>query len=280
MDIRTLSLILAEPDRDGPALAAAVDLAGRCGAHVDAVALGVDVTVTDPVVAGGMAIVHDSGRAEAQERAESVARWAESRMPAGFTSYSVEPTVAPQAGIDAVISRLSRYADLIVASRPYGSGAAPLHATILESALFHGGVPILMVPESGLPDDFIGGPVVAAWDEGDEAMAAIRGALPLLKAASVVHVAMIDPPSHSAERSDPGGQLCLMLSRHGVQAEVSILARTLPTIAETLHRFALDRQAAALLIGGYGHSRLRERMFGGVTRDLLEGCKLPLILGR
>lgn len=280
MTFRTLGMIAADPHSDGPALDAAIEFAGRTGAHLDVVAIGVDATITDPVIAGGMPIVLDAGRDDARERAETVAGWAEQRMPRDFTAWSVEPLIAPQAGIEGVISRLGRYADLFVATRPYGPAAQPIHATILESALFRGGAAVLMVPESGLPAAYLGGPVVVGWDESDASLAAIRAALPLLAQASTAHVVMVDPPEHSAERSDPGGPLCLMLARHGVRPEVSLVARTLPTIAEVLSRFARDHEAGALVIGGYGHSRLRERMFGGVTRDLLEGSELPVVLAR
>ena len=281
MDYKTLSLMLAEPDQDGPALDAAIDLAGRLGAHLNIIALGIDATMTDPVIAGGVPIVVEAGRSDARERSDAVLAWAKDRVPADFGAYDAEPAIVPLAGLDQMIAHVGRFGDLIVASRPYGPTAAPIHATIFEAALFRSGAPILMVPAAGLPSGFAqGGPVVVGWDDGDEALAAIRAALPLLTRASAAHIAMIDPPRHAAERADPGGPLCLMLARHGARAELSILARTLPTVAETLLRFATDREAVALVIGGYRHSRLRERMFGGVTRDLLERAPLPVLIAR
>jgi nucleotide-binding universal stress UspA family protein len=89
---------------------------------------------------------------------------------------------------------------------------------------------------------------------------------------------MIDPPTHSPERSDPGGAVCLMLARHGVKAEVSILSRTLPRVSEILTRFATEHGANLIVMGAYGHSRFRESLLGGATRDMLEGTSLPLLM--
>ncbi|GGL56169.1 universal stress protein [Wenxinia marina] len=280
MSCKTVSIIVADDRIDGAALSAAADLALATGAHLEVACVGIDHAVADSLVVGGVAMVVDVTAAEARERATELAAWVETRLPAGLAGYAVEPAVAPPAGIDGLIARSSRYSDLIVAARPYGPTARPTHVTILEAALFRAGAPILVVPDGGLPKPLVGSDIVLAWNESDEALAAARAALPWLQAARCVHIVMVDPPAHSPERSDPGGQLCLMLARHGVTAEVSILARTMPSVSDVIRRFAQDKGAAAVVMGGYGHSRLREHMFGGVTRDLLRAPDLPLILSR
>ena len=91
-------------------------------------------------------------------------------------------------------------------------------------------------------------------------------------------IAVIDPPQHGPERSDPGGMLCQMLVRHGVKAEVSVLARTLPRISDILARHVRDQNADLLVMGAYGHSRLREAILGGATRNMLEQTEIPVLM--
>ena len=109
-------------------------------------------------------------------------------------------------------------------------------------------------------------------------MAAVRRAMPLLTAAETVNIAVIDPPKHGPERSDPGGMLCQMLVRHGARAEVSVLAKTLPRISDILGRHVRDMDADMLVMGAYGHSRFREAILGGATRNMLEQAEVPVLM--
>ncbi len=109
-------------------------------------------------------------------------------------------------------------------------------------------------------------------------MAAVRAALPLLTAAESVNIVIIDPPRHSSDRSDPGGQLSQMLARHGAKPEVSVIAQTMPRVSDVLGRHCEDTQADLLVMGAYGHSRFREALLGGATRDMLERAELPVFM--
>ena len=109
-------------------------------------------------------------------------------------------------------------------------------------------------------------------------MVAVRRALPFLKRADLVNITVIDPPAQAPERSDPGGLLCQMLVRHGVKAEVSVLARTLPRVSDVLNRARARQNADMLVMGAYGHSRFREAILGGATRDMLEQAEVPVFM--
>ena len=89
---------------------------------------------------------------------------------------------------------------------------------------------------------------------------------------------MVDPPARGPERSDPGGRLCQFLVRHGVKAEVTVLARNRPKVSEVLAEHAMDRAADMMVMGAYGHSRLREAVLGGATRAVLQGTKIPVLM--
>ena len=120
--------------------------------------------------------------------------------------------------------------------------------------------------------------MVLAWNQSREAMRALRAALPLLQAARSVSVAIVDPQHFGAERSDPGGALCVMLARHGIRAEVAVLARTLPRVADILNRHARDTGASLVVMGAYGHARLREYVLGGATRSMIDAADVPVFL--
>lgn len=89
---------------------------------------------------------------------------------------------------------------------------------------------------------------------------------------------MIDPAPHGPERSDPGGPLCQFLVRHGVKAEVTVLARSRPRIADVLAQHAMDIGADMMVMGACGHSRLREAVLGGATRDVLEHTTIQVLM--
>jgi len=120
--------------------------------------------------------------------------------------------------------------------------------------------------------------VAVAWNESAEAMVSIRRALPILQAADEVNICIVAPERHSSESSDPGAELSRMLSRHGVSVEVSILAQTLPRVSEVIARHVADIDADLLVMGAYGHSRFREAILGGATRNMLEHAKVPVFM--
>ena len=125
-----------------------------------------------------------------------------------------------------------------------------------------------------------GGHVLLGWNDGDEALAAVRAALPLLEQADMADICIIDPPRHAADRSDPGGAMAQYLMRHGTKSEVAVLAKTETHVGDILLRRAKDVGAQMIVSGAYAHSRLREAVFGGATRDLLEAADLPILMSR
>ncbi len=161
---------------------------------------------------------------------------------------------------------------------PYGKGRGPEAEAVVESALFDGQAPVLVLPDDPALSQSFGGRVVIAWDQSREALAAVRKAMPFLLNAEIVNIVIVDPSAHGAERSDPGGALCQMLVRHGVRAEVSVLARTLPRISDVIGRHVRDQNADLLVMGAYGHSRFREAILGGATRDMLELAEVPVLM--
>jgi nucleotide-binding universal stress UspA family protein len=275
--IRTVSMVVTDERRDGPALAAAAAIAAREGAHLDVACLGVEAMGLDAMPMGVTPILLEASLREAREQAERLAAWARPRL-AG-QRVTVEPATVHSLGLPSAVAWRARLSDLAVAAAPGESRGFGL--ALVEGLLFGSGAPVLLVPERSATDwsrPF--GRVVVAWNEGDEALAAVRGALPFLRAAEAVDVVVVDPPAQDGRRAGPGEDLAVFLVRHGVRAEVSVLARTLPRVSDVLRRFAAERGAEAVVMGAYGHSRLREAVLGGTTREMLLDPPLPLVMGR
>jgi len=260
-------------------LAAAARLALQSDGHLDALAIGVDMTQIGYAAVGAGAVLLADGldRAEADAQATKIAIQHELDGATPTLRQSVEHASVPLGLLTDLVGARARYADLVVLGLPYGAGRGVADEAVVEAALFNGMAPVLVVPPAGLPS---ADPrrVVVAWDQSREAMLAARLALPFLMRAEGVTILVVDPPVHGPERSDPGGLLCQMLVRHGVRAEVSVVAKALPRVSDVLTRYLRDTSADLMVMGAYGHSRFREAILGGATRDMLEHAEVPVFL--
>jgi nucleotide-binding universal stress UspA family protein len=269
------------PDVAGT-IASASRLARAQDAHLDILVLGIDRTQLGYSYLGSGAELMQV----AIERAEEDARAVESAVKQALEGepsdlrYSVEAVVTQIGALTELVAQRARFADLVVAARPYGAGKGADSEAVVEAAMFEGRAPVLVLPVQGLPENPVPQRVVLAWNQSAEAIVAARQALPLLKSAQKVDITVIDPPAHGPERSDPGGHLCQLLVRHGVKAEVSVLAKSLPKVSEVIARHITDTNADLLVMGAYGHSRFREAILGGATRAMLEKAEVPVLMAR
>ena len=198
---------------------------------------------------------------------------------------------ARRLGVESIESRLveddpryallmqSRYADLTVLSQDSDPDPAlPVHIRRLpEHVALHGARPVLVVPD-GYRGQPIPGTAVVGWDGSMQAMRAIEGALPLLQRAESVKLALINPDELSElHGEEPGADMALYLARQGVQVDV-VVERTRSTTGDALMSMARTCGAGLLVAGAYGHSRYREWVLGGVTRELLARAPVPLLL--
>lgn len=259
------------------ALDPAIALARRWDAHLDVLALGVDRTQIGYYYAGASAMIYQQTIEAAQSEAAAQGAAVRKRLTPEDIRWSVDEAVVQLGSLSPVVGQRARFSDLAVMPKPYGAGRGAENEAAVEAALFDAGVPVLVVPDDVMPAF---DRVVVAWNQGQEALTAIRHALPILTRAGVVNIAVIDPPPHGPERSDPGGQLSAWLARHGVRSEVSVLARTMPRTSDVLARHVRDQAADLLVMGAYGHSRFREAILGGTTRNTLEQTAVPVFMAR
>lgn len=169
-------------------------------------------------------------------------------------------------------------ADLIVATRlsdakAWGA-AAPVDDLVMEM-----GLPVLAAPGGAPP--FSLERIIVAWKNTRETRQALAGALPMLKIAE--RVVLVSIQEHPNDDDDPSlREVAVKLSRHGVTAETQVIAHHpgAPRVARRLEAAADALSATLMVVGAYGHSRLREWTFGGVTEEILQGASRHILFGR
>ncbi len=179
-------------------------------------------------------------------------------------------------GIYTSASVHARYADLVLFGPQDAYGYPLIRRQVIESVLFESGRPVLVLPREHKPRPI--GRFAIGWNASREATHALREAMLFAAPNAKVEVRVLDgKPSDKGHGSDPGADIAHHLARHGFAATVHAVAVDEGSDAEALVRAARGQGAQLLALGAYGHSRLREMILGGVTRDLLNGAPLPLL---
>lgn len=172
----------------------------------------------------------------------------------------------------------ARYVDLVIFSQADSSDYLSVSQGVAEQVVLDVGRPVLLIPYIGAPDT-LGERVLVGWDASREAIRAIHDAMPLLERAQVVHVLSINPPQGPAGDGDiPGGDISLHLARHNVKARAAYVEGDDVEVGEMLLSRAADQQADLIVMGAYGHSRYRELVLGGATRQMLESMTVPVLM--
>jgi nucleotide-binding universal stress UspA family protein len=254
-------------------LRAAVEVAAATKAHVSALLL-----ITEPFMRAlvGRHLPEEFVREhlatlerEADERLTALTAIADAKG----VKLEARRETATMDHLPAILARQGRRADLIVV----GPGTDTDESALAEAAFMDTGRPALVVPAawSGtLPPKR----ALVAWDGSREAARAAGDAVPLLEAAEDVIVLTVDAHRGGARFSDrPGFGLTTYLTRHGAKGRVKQVAAS-GGIADTILGQVAEEKADLLVMGGYGHSRVRELMFGGVTRSILESTACPILV--
>ena len=260
-------------------LALALDLARRHGAHLTGLhVLEVEVPMGGGADAGSVVLIADMIEAsrhratEAATAAEAVFREALRREQLAGEWRLAEGS-APE-----LVALHARYADLVVLGQEDPGGPAGAAGAILEQALFSAGRPVLVVPYAGRFDS-TGRRVLIGWNASREAARAVHDALPLIERADQATVFAVNPRRGlDGHGEQPGADIALHLARHGMKVQVEhAIARDIPDADVILNR-AAELSADLLVVGAYGHSRLREMVLGGVTRSLLRQMTVPVLM--
>lgn len=177
------------------------------------------------------------------------------------------------------LSLQARYCDLVVIGQadPDESNFSVV-SDIPEYVMLNCAHPVLIVPHAGRFDR-VGANVLVAWDESMEATRAVAGAIPLLKRAKNVSVALFNPSSAQpgVHGQQPGADIALYLARHGIKIDV-MQQHTELDVGNALLSLAADMRSDLLVMGGYGHTRFREVLLGGVTMTVLRTMTIPVLM--
>jgi len=172
----------------------------------------------------------------------------------------------------------ARYADISVIARPLEGAVGDVREELIEGILFHAGRGVIVAPP-GWTGVTLGQRILVAWDASREATRALAEAQPLMDGAEKVVVLTIDAKPRTFGHGDsPGANIAAHLQRRGVKAEVHNVDGLGKSAAETILEQASAHGADLVVMGGYAHSRLREMVFGGATRDLLRMSTTPLLM--
>lgn len=169
----------------------------------------------------------------------------------------------------------SLHADLVIVGHPAPGGLPPL--TSPDGMLIATGVPFLIVPNISHGNQ-VARTILLAWNASKEARRAITDALPLLKAVDSVAVVIVDAHENALHGEEPGADVALHLSRHGVRVRVEQRQSNGLSVADVIRNIAMEKSYDLIVLGAYSHAKSMELIFGGVTRSLLRDLALPTLI--
>lgn len=277
MSLKDLLVQLDATEASNARLEAALALARAFEAHLAALCLVVEPYV--PAVVGvnlpAEVLAQQRQQAEAEAAAlldRAVARAAQD----GIALERRQETVMVDRLADA-LARHARHADVTIVGQPDPERAGVDDTLMVEAAFMASGRPALVIPYIGartMPPER----VICAWDGSREAARAINDALPLLVRAREVSLVIIDPERLAGRVGEvPGADIGAHLARHGVEVAVKTVVSGGLDPGDVLLSTAADEAADLLVMGGYGHSRLRELILGGTTAHILKHMTVPVL---
>jgi nucleotide-binding universal stress UspA family protein len=272
--IKDIIVNLGLGERD-PAGTYAVSIAEKFGAHVLGVAVAYDPVIPGAVMGGIPPEFIEAQRNETEKSARgAIGRFEQAAKRAGISAETRMLNASVAATADE-LGRLARRFDLVVLGQPQRDESTP-EQVIVEGVLFGCGRPVMMVPyiqKQALALDR----VMVCWDGSRAAARAVADAMPFLQKAKQVEVVIV--AGDAGKRDEvAGADLGQHLARHGLKVDVKRLTSPDIDIASTILSYAADSSADLLVMGGYGHSRLREFVLGGVTRAILATMTVPTLM--
>jgi nucleotide-binding universal stress UspA family protein len=268
--MKNILLHIHDDDEQPSRLNLALHLMAQTGGHLSCVQVTpMEAYAGDPYggLFGMAALIDTIHSSDKALRVATEARLARSGLE--WDWYSCDGNV-----VEGLIDQ-AMLADMVVLSQPASEGrrSARRPLAIVGDVVMYTRCPVLVVPH-GIDRMALDAPVVVAWNGSAEAAHGLRLALPLLTRASAVHIVEVsdDQPGVCAHEA------AVWLSRHGIAADVHEWPAKGRRVSVALLHAAAELSAAYLVMGAYGHSRLRETVLGGVTRELIATATVPLLL--
>ncbi len=287
MSIHRLLVPVTGHERDRTVLQTAIVISKSLNAHIDALFARGEATEFVPVMGEGYSgliaqDIIDAVEKAAKERAEAAKKTSAEMAGLGeipmveHQELSRPPSLAfyeKRGPLLAALHDESQLTDLIV----FAHQSAPLSVelkSIMPDLLINCRRPILVVPEEA--PESVGKRILIGWDGSEEAAAALRQARGFYRSAESVTLVAVSNDEQAARESLAGP--LAYLGYHGVKAESCIDGADRKDAGERLLAIAADLKADLVVVGGYGHSRVREFIFGGATRKLLNDATIPVFM--
>jgi len=272
--IKDIVVNLSLGDRD-PAGEYAVSVAEAFGAHLLAIAVSYEAVIPGTLLGGIPPEIIESQRVESDKKARAaISRFEKVSKRTGI-SAETHIISASVAGAADQIGRIGRRFDLVVVGQPERAKSLP-DEVVGEGVLFGSARPVIIVPfihKGGMNL----GRVMVCWDGSRAAARAVADAMPFLQKAKQVEIVIISEKEGNKDQI-PGADLGQHLARHGLKVDVKRIISPDVDVPSTILSHAADSSADLIVMGGYGHSRLREFVLGGATRGLLESMTVPVLM--
>ena len=255
-------------------------LATLFGSHVTGLFTNLMPGVVLPAEAGVMAAEIISEMVEsAQKTGKATAEKLAARLDRLQNPHELRRLDVFPGEVGGRVAAEARWADVFVALRPYAKEGPARWPEIVESVLFESGRCLYVAPPGGAPAKAGYECILVAWNGTREAARAISEAMPLLRKARRVVVAVAgDEGASGPAAQEPGADIARHLVRQKIKVELRNLRATSGDVANAMLNEAQALAADLIVMGGYGHSRFREWAMGGATRDMLHQAQVPLLL--
>jgi nucleotide-binding universal stress UspA family protein len=260
-----------------PVIDGAISLAARYQAQLDAVSVGYESSNVPLVAEGGAAVaaIFEVEREKALERANSALAIFEAEARRAGLTYSSRAIGALPGEAAAILGAAARLYDLAIVAQPDFEHDTFDNA-LAQDILFQSGGPVLFMPYT-FKGAFHAKRIGICWDGSRLAARAVRDAMPLLEKAEAITIITINADT-SVPADASAAHLVRYLSRLNVPTEVDSLKKEKASIQSSILSLAFDESLDLLVMGGYGHSRLKETVFGGVTMEMLESMTVPTLM--
>ena len=253
----------------------AISVAEAFSAHIAGIAFSYEPVIPASVMGGIPSDLIEAQRRENETAAKAaMTRFEQAAQRSGLSSET-RMLSSSIAGAAELFSQIARRFDLSVIGQSERDKGLP-EELIIEGALFGSGRPLIVVPyiqKDGLKLDR----VTVCWDGSRAAARAIADAVPLLERAKAIDVLIV--ASEASKSGDvPGADMGQHLARHSLKVEVKRVTAPDIDVPSAILSYAADNGTDFLVMGGYGHSRLREFILGGATRGILSAMTVPTLL--
>lgn len=275
MNIRDLAVHVDHRERCRKGLDVAVGLAERCGAHLTGLYVDSVPVAPEMMAMSAAPVLLETVAEEQRERATSAREMFESVTRRSGLNASFRGSEGP---MFVALNQLARYSDLLVLTQEGDGSSGPLLGGFADYAVMDCGRPVLVIPFVGasVPVD---GTVLVAWSGTRESARAANDALALMALAKRVQVVVIQHEhTDLADMPLPGAALCEHLARHEIEAEAKVIPGSDVDAGDLLLSHAADIGANLIVMGAYGHSRLRQMVLGGMTRHMLTHMTVPVLM--